>query len=88
MYKLFLVLFVIVSIILIGLIILQNNNTVDIGSSMNNSRSFFNTNTPNKIITKLIFVLAIVFFMISLILSNLNNHRKNVVTDNYINYKK
>ncbi|QJC30048.1 preprotein translocase subunit SecG [Enterobacteriaceae endosymbiont of Plateumaris sericea] len=85
MYKLFLILFIIVSIILIGLIMLQNNNTIDIGSSMNNSKSFFNTNTPNKIITKSIFVLAIIFFMISLTLSNLNNHRKNIVTNNYIN---
>ncbi|QJC29163.1 preprotein translocase subunit SecG [Enterobacteriaceae endosymbiont of Plateumaris rustica] len=86
MYTLFLILFVLVSVILISLIILQNNNIVDISNySIYSSKSFFKSNTPNKIVTRSIFILAIVFFMISLILSNLNNHKKNIITKNYIN---
>ncbi|QJC31744.1 preprotein translocase subunit SecG [Enterobacteriaceae endosymbiont of Donacia tomentosa] len=81
MYKFLLILFIFISIFLIVIIMLQNNDSTDISSSINNSKTPFNTNVPNKIITRCIIILTFLFFIISLILSNLNvkKYKNNIV---------
>ncbi|QJC36601.1 preprotein translocase subunit SecG [Enterobacteriaceae endosymbiont of Donacia simplex] len=72
MYKLLLVLFVFIATILVGIIMFQNNDDIDISASSSNTKSPFNTNTSNKILTRSIILLASLFFIISLLLSNIN----------------
>ncbi|QJC37007.1 preprotein translocase subunit SecG [Enterobacteriaceae endosymbiont of Donacia vulgaris] len=72
MYKLLLVLFIFISIILISIIMFQKNDDIDISTSSSNTKSPFNTNTSNKILTRSIIFLASLFFIISLLLSNIN----------------
>ncbi|QJC34196.1 preprotein translocase subunit SecG [Enterobacteriaceae endosymbiont of Donacia cinerea] len=72
MYKLLLVLFIFISTILVGIIMFQNNDDIDISASSSNTKSPFNTNMSNKILTRSIILLASLFFIISLLLSNIN----------------
>ncbi|QJC32969.1 preprotein translocase subunit SecG [Enterobacteriaceae endosymbiont of Donacia semicuprea] len=72
MYKLLLILFILITIILISVIMFQDNNEIDINSSSNSIKSPFNTNISNKILTRLIITLTSLFFIISLILNNIN----------------
>lgn len=75
MYQCFLIIFLIIAIALIMLIMLQqgkNNNS----GGMFDSRSLgdiLNTGSFNDGITRLIVILAILFFLFSLLLGNINS---------------
>ncbi|QJC30500.1 preprotein translocase subunit SecG [Enterobacteriaceae endosymbiont of Neohaemonia nigricornis] len=73
MYVLSLLLFIIITVLLISLIVLENSDITDINtSSINYPKSLFNTNTTSKILTNCIIVLSLLFFIFSLILCHFN----------------
>ncbi|QJC37827.1 preprotein translocase subunit SecG [Enterobacteriaceae endosymbiont of Donacia bicoloricornis] len=86
MYKLLLILFIFVSFFLVSIIMFQDNDDIDISASSNNIKSPFNTNMSNKILTKSIILLTSLFFIISLLLSNINvkKYIKNVKLNNVL----
>ncbi|QJC36188.1 preprotein translocase subunit SecG [Enterobacteriaceae endosymbiont of Donacia cincticornis] len=86
MYKLILILFIFVSTILISIILFQDNDEIDISAS-SNTKSIFNTDMSNKILTRSIILLASLFFIISLIINNFNvkKYKKNNITFYNIN---
>ncbi|QJC33783.1 preprotein translocase subunit SecG [Enterobacteriaceae endosymbiont of Donacia provostii] len=87
MYKLLLILFIFVSLILISIILFQDNDEIDIASSSSNTKSPFNTNMSNKILTRSIIFFASLFFIISLIINNFNvkKYGKTYITSYNIN---
>ncbi|QJC35376.1 preprotein translocase subunit SecG [Enterobacteriaceae endosymbiont of Donacia proxima] len=87
MYKLLLILFIFVSTMLISIILFQDNDEIDISASSNNTKSPFNTNMSNKILTKSIILLASLFFIIGLVINNFNvkKYGKNNITFYNIN---
>lgn len=89
MYKLLLILFIIVSFFLISIILFQNNDDIDISASSSNTQSPFNTNMSNKILTKSIILLTSLFFIISLLLSNIHvkKYIKNIKLHNIMKNK-
>ncbi|QJC32566.1 preprotein translocase subunit SecG [Enterobacteriaceae endosymbiont of Donacia dentata] len=89
MYKLLLILFIFITTILVSVIMFQNNDEIDI-SSLSNTKSPFETNMSNKILTRLIITLTSLFFIISLMLNNINvkKYKKdNMVQQYHIEYK-
>lgn len=78
MYNFLLFLFFIVSISLILIILLQYNKFYINNSSMNNidPNNVLGLRNQNNFITKVTSILAILFFVISLILNNFNNKQK------------
>lgn len=75
MYHFFLVIFVIIAIILIILIMLQQNNGNNIGGGFD-SRSLgdmLNSGNFNDNMTRFIVILAVLFFLFSLLLGNMNS---------------
>ncbi|QJC37415.1 preprotein translocase subunit SecG [Enterobacteriaceae endosymbiont of Donacia thalassina] len=80
MYKLLLIFFIFVSIFLVSIIMFQNNDDIDISASSSDAKSPFNTNMSNQILTRSIILLASLFFIISLLLSNMNvkKYMKNI----------
>lgn len=75
MYQFFLVMFLIIAIALITLIMLQQNKSNDSGG-MFSSRSLgdmLGSGSVNDGVTCLIVILAILFFLFSLLLGNMNS---------------
>ncbi|WDI78938.1 preprotein translocase subunit SecG [Candidatus Purcelliella pentastirinorum] len=74
MNNFFLTLFLVISFILTASILIQKNNNVEIGKSLNinNVMSIIDNKYSNNIINNLIYILSILFFIISLILNNYN----------------
>ncbi|QJC38226.1 preprotein translocase subunit SecG [Enterobacteriaceae endosymbiont of Donacia marginata] len=89
MYKLLLILFIFVSFFLVSIIMFQDNDDIDISASSSNTKSPFNTNMSNKILTKSIILLASLFFIISLLLSHINvkKYIKNIKLNNIVKNK-
>lgn len=85
MYQFFLVIFLIIAIALIILIMLQQNNNSSGGMFDNRSLGdIFNVRPFNDGVTRLIAVLAILFFVFSLLLGNMNSkHNKICIHDEY-----
>lgn len=94
MYENVFFIFLILAIAIIFLIIIQKNNSVNIGSSFRQSslKGIFNSTHSGNFITKLITILAIFFFIFSLILNNLNNKKiekwKNIAESKKTEFKK
>lgn len=77
MYEALLVIFLIVAICLVGLILLQQGRGADMGVSMGAGASgtLFGSSGLGNFMTRLTAVLAVLFFIISLVLGNLNNSK-------------
>jgi preprotein translocase subunit SecG len=77
MHEALLVIFLIVAIGLIGLIMLQQGRSADMGASFGagGSATLFGSNGSGNFMTRMTAVLATLFFIISLILSNLNANK-------------
>lgn len=75
MYQFFLVVFLIVAIMLIVLIMLQQNKNNNSGGMFDNPSlgDILNSGFFNDGVTRLIVVLAILFFLFSLLLGNMNS---------------
>ena len=77
MYESLLVVFLIVAIGLVGLIMLQQGKGADMGASFGAGASgtLFGSNGSGNFMTRMTAVLATLFFIISLVLGNLNSNK-------------
>ncbi|MCU5773404.1 preprotein translocase subunit SecG [Erwiniaceae bacterium BAC15a-03b] len=77
MYEALLVIFLIVSIGLVGLIMLQQGKGADMGASFGAGASgtLFGSGGSGNFMTRMTAVLATLFFIISLVLGNLNSNK-------------
>ncbi|MXP56445.1 preprotein translocase subunit SecG [Pantoea sp. Mhis] len=76
MYSVLLVIFLIVAISLVSLIILQKNKTdISVSSGAGSSSILFNSVGSASFITRMTSILAVFFFIISLILANLHSNK-------------
>ncbi|MDY0927582.1 preprotein translocase subunit SecG [Pantoea trifolii] len=77
MYEALLVVFLIVAIGLVGLIMLQQGKGADMGASFGAGASgtLFGSNGSGNFMTRMTAVLATLFFIISLVLGNLNSNK-------------
>ncbi|RPH29839.1 preprotein translocase subunit SecG [Buttiauxella warmboldiae] len=86
MYEALLVIFLIVALGLVGLIMLQQGKGADMGASFGAgaSATLFGSNGSGNFMTRMTAVLATLFFIISLVLGNLNTNKtdKGSVWDN------
>ncbi|TNV19971.1 preprotein translocase subunit SecG [Buttiauxella sp. B2] len=86
MYEALLVVFLIVALGLVGLIMLQQGKGADMGASFGAgaSATLFGSNGSGNFMTRMTAVLATLFFIISLVLGNLNTNKtdKGSVWDN------
>lgn len=91
MYQFCLVVFVIIAIALIVLIMLQQNNGNSIGGLSSRSLGdMLNSGEFNNNVTHLIVILAVLFFLFSLLLGNMNSkcNRVHIKSDNAKIYQK
>lgn len=77
MYEALLVMFLIVAVSLIGLIMLQQGKGAEMGASFGSGASgtLFGSGGSGNFMTRMTAVLATLFFIISLILGNLNSNK-------------
>ncbi|WP_437608607.1 preprotein translocase subunit SecG [Erwinia sp. V71] len=77
MYEALLVIFLLVAIGLVGLIMLQQGKGADMGASFGAGASgtLFGSSGSGNFMTRMTAVLATLFFIISLILGNLNSNK-------------
>ncbi|AKC32602.1 preprotein translocase subunit SecG [Candidatus Pantoea carbekii] len=77
MYEVVLCMFFIVAIGLIALVLIQKGSGLDIGISLNSGASgtLLGSIGSDRLLTRVITILATLFFIISIILGNLNNRR-------------
>ncbi|MBK4765145.1 MAG: preprotein translocase subunit SecG [Pantoea sp. Brub] len=77
MYNVCLFLFFVVSVLFISLIMIQQNKNFNMGTSFNiniNDR-LINSSNSNDIITRTIGILVSIFFILSLVLNNINSKK-------------
>jgi len=74
MYEIVIVLYVIVSLAIIGLVLIQHGKGADMGASFGAgaSATIFGSSGTGNFLTKSTSVLAVVFFALSLVLGNFN----------------
>lgn len=79
MYEALLVVFLIVAIGLVGLIMLQQGKGADMGASFGAgaSATLFGSSGSGNFMTRMTAVLATLFFIISLVLGNINSNKTN-----------
>ncbi|HDJ1859979.1 TPA: preprotein translocase subunit SecG [Salmonella enterica subsp. enterica serovar Uzaramo] len=79
MYEALLVVFLIVAIGLVGLIMLQQGKGADMGASFGAgaSATLFGSSGSGNFMTRMTAVLATLFFIISLVLGNINSNKIN-----------
>ncbi|EOV9699633.1 preprotein translocase subunit SecG [Cronobacter sakazakii] len=79
MYEALLVVFLIVALGLVGLIMLQQGKGADMGASFGAgaSATLFGSSGSGNFMTRMTAVLATLFFIISLVLGNINNNKTN-----------
>lgn len=77
MYEILLVLYLLVSLGLIGLVMVQQGKGADMGASFGAgaSNTIFGSSGSGNFLTRTTAILATVFFVISLVLGNLSTHR-------------
>ncbi|AFJ45535.1 preprotein translocase subunit SecG [Shimwellia blattae] len=77
MYEALLVVFLIVAIALVGLIMLQQGKGADMGASFGAgaSATLFGSSGSGNFMTRMTAILATVFFIMSLVLGNLNSNK-------------
>lgn len=80
MYQALLVIYLLVSIALIGFILLQQGKGADAGASFGGGASgtIFGSAGSANFLSRTTAILAIAFFSISIIIGNINSHRNNV----------
>ncbi|CUX95659.1 Protein-export membrane protein SecG [Candidatus Mikella endobia] len=91
MYRFLLVIFLVISIVLIILIMLQQIKGADVKTSSSVGSTIFSFKTYNKFVTSITFILATLVFVLSLILGNISNKYSKKIngTDlNNVQYKK
>ncbi|UDG79798.1 preprotein translocase subunit SecG [Candidatus Steffania adelgidicola] len=80
MHQALLVMLLLIAIVLVALIMLQQGKGVDMGSSSGTgvSGTLFGSNGSGNFMTRMIAVMATLFFLLSLLLGNLSSqHEKN-----------
>ena len=79
MYEALLVIFLIVALALVGLIMLQQGKGADMGASFGAGASgtLFGSSGSGNFMTRATAVLATLFFIISLVLGNINSNKPN-----------
>lgn len=79
-YSILLVVYAIVAIALIGFVLIQQGKGADIGASFGAGASgtIFGSAGAGNFLTRSTSVLAFVFFLLSLVIGNINSHRGNV----------
>lgn len=77
MYEILLVLYLLVSLGLIGLVMVQQGKGADMGASFGagSSNTIFGSSGSGNFLTRTTAILATVFFVISLVLGNLSTHK-------------
>ncbi|MGP1930714.1 MAG: preprotein translocase subunit SecG [Arsenophonus sp. ET-YP4-MAG3] len=80
MYIIFLILFLLISIALITMIMLQQGKNSNIGGScsISSSATLFSSSGSSNFMTRMTAIFATLFFVISLLLSNLT-YNKNII---------
>ena len=79
MYSALLILYLVVSIALIAFILLQQGKGADAGASFGGGASgtVFGAAGAGNFLSRTTAVLAIIFFVISIVIGNINSHRNN-----------
>ena len=77
LYEILIVVYLIVALCLIGLVLIQQGKGADMGASFGAgaSATIFGSSGSGNFLTKSTSILAVAFFLISLILGNLTAHR-------------
>lgn len=80
MYSALLFVYLIVSIAMIGLILIQHGKGADAGASFGGGASgtVFGSAGSANFLSRLTGVLAVIFFVSSIVIGNINSHRNNV----------
>jgi len=75
MYQILLVVYLLAAVALIGLVLVQQGKGADMGASFGAgaSNTVFGSSGSGNFLTKMTSLFAVIFFIISLFLSNLNN---------------
>ena len=89
MYEALLVVFLIVAIGLVGLVMLQQGKGADMGASFGAgaSATLFGSSGSGNFMTRMTALLATLFFIISLVLGNINSNKTNKGSE-WENYQK
>ncbi|NBI13563.1 preprotein translocase subunit SecG [[Haemophilus] felis] len=85
MYQALLIVYLLVSIALVGFILLQQGKGADAGASFGAGASgtVFGAAGAGNFLSRTTAVLAFVFFAISLVIGNINSHRDNVTKSQF-----
>lgn len=80
MYEILLVVYLIVSIILVGFVLIQQGKGAGMGASFGSgaSNTVFGAGGASNFMTKTTALLAVAFFVLSLVLGNLSTHKVSV----------
>lgn len=78
MYQALLIVYLIVSILLIGFILIQQGKGADAGASFGASGTVFGSAGSANFLSRTTAILAIIFFVTSIVIGNINSHRNNV----------
>ncbi|TEW53493.1 preprotein translocase subunit SecG [Psychromonas sp. RZ22] len=83
MYEMLLVLYLIVSIILVGFVLIQQGKGAGMGASFGSgaSNTVFGAGGSGNFMTRTTGILALAFFVLSLTLGNLSTHKVSVNDD-------
>ncbi|MGB5446634.1 MAG: preprotein translocase subunit SecG [Psychromonas sp.] len=78
MYEMLLVVYLIVAIILIGFVLIQQGKGAGMGASFGSgaSNTVFGASGSGNFMTRTTAILAVLFFVLSLILGNLSTHKE------------
>lgn len=77
MYEMLLVVYLIVALILIGFVLIQQGKGAGMGASFGSgaSNTVFGASGAGNFMTRTTAILAVIFFVLSLILGNLSTHK-------------
>ncbi|MEL0629980.1 preprotein translocase subunit SecG [Psychromonas aquatilis] len=86
MYEILLVVYIIVSVILVGFVLIQQGKGAGMGASFGSgaSNTVFGAGGSGNFMTRTTGILALAFFVISLVLGNLSSHHVST-NDEYSN---
>ena len=80
LYQILLIVYLVVALVLIGFILLQQGKGADAGASFGGGASgtVFGAAGAGNFLSRTTAILATAFFVISLVIGNINSHRNNV----------